>query len=185
MVGTLGYAAPEYINTGHLTSKSDVWSFGVVLLEILSGRRSLDRNRPKGELKLVDWAKPYIQGNPKVEVIMDPRLEGQYSLIQAQKIASLAYGCLAKHARARPLMSKVVECLKEILEQHMDNGNLRRDVVLNENEKREGKERDISNLANLKDSKRRRLIFKDVMSLKSREDARNLWRVWIPKEIQT
>ena len=82
-------------------------------------------------------------------------------------------------------MSTVVECLKEILEQHMDSGNLPRHVVLNENEKREGKESDITNLANLKDSKRRRLIFKDVMSLKSKEDARNFWRVWTPKEIQT
>ncbi|KAK6162715.1 hypothetical protein DH2020_002556 [Rehmannia glutinosa] len=46
VVGTYGYAAPDYIETGHLTSKSDVWSFGVVLYEILTGRRSLEKDRP-------------------------------------------------------------------------------------------------------------------------------------------
>ena len=53
-MGTNGYAAPDYIETGHLTAKSDVWSLGVVLYEILTGRRSLERNRSRSEHKLVD-----------------------------------------------------------------------------------------------------------------------------------
>jgi serine/threonine protein kinase len=49
VMGTYGYSSPEYVMTGHLTSKSDVHSFGVVLLESLTGRRSMDKNRPSGE----------------------------------------------------------------------------------------------------------------------------------------
>ena len=44
-MGTYGYAAPDYIETGHLTAKSDVWSFGVVLYEILTGRRSMEKKQ--------------------------------------------------------------------------------------------------------------------------------------------
>ncbi|KAF8695193.1 hypothetical protein HU200_037651 [Digitaria exilis] len=57
VMGTHGYAAPEYILTGHLTAKSDVYSFGVVLLELLSGRQSVDRSRRPREQNLVDWAR--------------------------------------------------------------------------------------------------------------------------------
>lgn len=60
VVGTVGYAAPEYVLTGHLTARSDVWSFGVVLVEALTGRRALDDRRPKDEANLIDWARPYL-----------------------------------------------------------------------------------------------------------------------------
>ncbi|MCO5604125.1 hypothetical protein L7F22_058285 [Adiantum nelumboides] len=116
VVGTQGYAAPEYIQTGHLTSKSDVWSFGVVLLEMLAGRRSMERNRPKNEQQLLDWMKPYLKGQRKVDSFVDARLEGKYSLIQAERVAKLAFQCLNKSARMRPLMSEVVEKLKEIVQ---------------------------------------------------------------------
>ncbi|KAL9992605.1 putative protein kinase RLK-Pelle-RLCK-VIIa-2 family [Helianthus debilis subsp. tardiflorus] len=55
-MGTYGYAAPEYVITGHLTSKSDVYSFVVVLLEMITGRRSMDKNQPNGKHNLVEWA---------------------------------------------------------------------------------------------------------------------------------
>ncbi|KAI7735988.1 hypothetical protein M8C21_022400, partial [Ambrosia artemisiifolia] len=56
VVGTVGYAAPEYIQTGRLTYKSDVWSFGIFLYELITGRRPFDRNKPKNEQKLLDWS---------------------------------------------------------------------------------------------------------------------------------
>ncbi|GFP91031.1 probable receptor-like protein kinase at5g47070 [Phtheirospermum japonicum] len=115
VVGTYGYAAPDYIETGHLTAKSDVWSFGVVLYEILTGRRSLDRDRPRSEQKLLEWAKQYPVDSRKFGMIMDPRLENHYSLSAARKIAKLADICLVKSAKDRPNMSKVVETLKEII----------------------------------------------------------------------
>ncbi|CAL9130813.1 unnamed protein product [Musa textilis] len=79
VMGTYGYAAPEYLATGHLTAKSDVYSFGVVLLEMLSGRRAVDKNRPHGEHNLVEWARPYLTHKRKIFRIIDNRLEGQYS----------------------------------------------------------------------------------------------------------
>ncbi|CAI9770378.1 unnamed protein product [Fraxinus pennsylvanica] len=117
VVGTYGYAAPDYIETGHLTSKSDVWSFGVVLYEILTGRRSLDRDRPRLEQILLDWVKQYPADSRKFGMIMDPRLESQYSLTVARKIAKLANSCLVKSAKDRPKMSEVVETLKQIVQE--------------------------------------------------------------------
>lgn len=114
-MGTYGYAAPDYIETGHLTSKSDVWSFGVVLYEILTGRRSLERNLPKTEQKLLEWVKQYPADSKRFSTIMDPRLENQYSLVGARRIAKLADRCLVKSAKDRPMMSQVVESLKQII----------------------------------------------------------------------
>ncbi|GLJ11611.1 hypothetical protein SUGI_0172640 [Cryptomeria japonica] len=116
VVGTAGYAAPEYVQTGHLTAKSDVWSFGVVLYELLTGRRSVDKNRPKHEQKLLEWVKPFLSESKKFRQILDPRLEGKYSLREAQKIAYLAHRCLVKQPKSRPKMSEVVKQLKRIVE---------------------------------------------------------------------
>jgi serine/threonine protein kinase len=107
--------APDYIETGHLTTKSDVFSFGVVLYEILSGRRSLDRNRPKNEQKLLEWIKQYPVKTKQFSKVIDPRMEGQYELRVAQQIARLADSCLAKQARDRPTMGQVLKALKEAI----------------------------------------------------------------------
>lgn len=116
VVGTYGYAAPDYIETGHLTSKSDVWSFGVVLYEILAGRRSMERERPKIEQKLLDWVKHHPADGKKFSTIMDPRLGNQYSLTAARRIAKLADRCLLKSAKDRPKMSEVVDALNQIVQ---------------------------------------------------------------------
>ncbi|KAJ4953542.1 hypothetical protein NE237_030374 [Protea cynaroides] len=122
VMGTYGYAAPEYVQTGHLTTKSDVYSFGVVLYEILTGRSSLDRKRPRPEQKLLEWVKRFPPESKRFSMIMDPRLEDQYSLNAARKIAKLAGSCLCKHAKERPLMSQVVESLKQAIE-GLEDGN--------------------------------------------------------------
>lgn len=114
VMGTYGYAAPEYVMTGHLTSKSDVYSFGVVLLEMLTGRRSMDKNRPNGEHNLVEWARPHLGERRRFYRLLDPRLEGRFSIKGAQKAAQLAAHCLNRDPKARPLMSEVVEALKPL-----------------------------------------------------------------------
>ncbi|XP_030930027.1 serine/threonine-protein kinase PCRK1-like [Quercus lobata] len=116
VVGTIGYAAPEYIQTGHLTSKSDVWSYGVFLYELITGRRPLDRNRPKGEQKLLEWVRPHLSNLRKFELILDPRLEGKYSLKSAQKLAAVANRCLVRQSKSRPKMSEVLEMVNRIVE---------------------------------------------------------------------
>ncbi|KAL2479616.1 putative receptor-like protein kinase [Abeliophyllum distichum] len=116
VVGTYGYAAPEYVMTGHLTSKSDVYSFGVVLLEILTGRRSMDKKRPSGEQNLVMWARPYLSDKRKVYQLVDPRLELNYSIKGVQKIAQLAYNCLTRDPKSRPSMDEVVKVLTPLQE---------------------------------------------------------------------
>ncbi|XP_042046385.1 receptor-like cytoplasmic kinase 176 [Salvia splendens] len=114
VMGTYGYAAPEYLSTGHLTAKSDIYSFGVVLLEIISGKKAIDKTRPSGEHNLVEWAKPYLTNKRRVLHVLDARLEGQYSLGQATKAAQLALQCLAIEARSRPNMDEVVTALKQL-----------------------------------------------------------------------
>ncbi|XP_027168404.1 serine/threonine-protein kinase RIPK-like [Coffea eugenioides] len=116
VMGTHGYAAPEYIMTGHLTTRSDVYSFGVVLLELLTGKRAVDKSRPSREQNLVEWARPLLKDLHKIDKIMDPKLDGQYSSEGAKKAATLAYHCLSHRARSRPTMDGVVKMLDNILD---------------------------------------------------------------------
>ncbi|KAK8520371.1 hypothetical protein V6N13_031174 [Hibiscus sabdariffa] len=116
VMGTQGYAAPEYIMTGHLTAMSDVYSFGVVLLELLTGRRSLDKSRPPREQNLVEWARPMLNEPRRLGRIMDPKLEGQYSEMGARKAAALAYQCLSHRPKQRPKMSEVIMILEPLLD---------------------------------------------------------------------
>ncbi|XP_030537597.1 probable serine/threonine-protein kinase PBL9 [Rhodamnia argentea] len=114
VMGTYGYAAPEYLATGHLTARSDVYSFGVVLLEMLSGRRAVDKNRPSGEHNLVEWAKPYLSNKRRVFRVLDNRLQGQYIMEEAHKTATLALRCLSMDAKFRPSMDEVVTALEQL-----------------------------------------------------------------------
>lgn len=124
VVGTVGYAAPEYIQTGHLTSKSDVWSYGIFLYELITGRRPVDRNRPKNEQKLLEWVRAHLSADSKkFQLILDPRLEGKYSLRAAQKLAAVANRCLVKQPRSRPKMSEVLEMVTRIVETTTDMGS--------------------------------------------------------------
>ncbi|XP_077235177.1 protein kinase superfamily protein [Tasmannia lanceolata] len=116
VMGTYGYAAPDYIETGHLTAKSDVWSFGVALYEILTGRRSYERNLPRIEQKLLDWVKQYPAESKRFSMIMDTRLGNQYSLSAARRVAKLADICLSRSSKDRPNMSLVVEGLKQAIQ---------------------------------------------------------------------
>ncbi|KAL8053519.1 hypothetical protein ABFX02_05G077100 [Erythranthe guttata] len=124
-VGTRGYAAPEYVETGHLTVKSDIWSFGVVLYEILTGRRTLERNLPAGERKLLEWVKQFPADSKRFSMIMDSRLQNQYSPNAARRIAKLADSCLVKNPKDRPTMGQVVEILKQATEESQGGNSSR------------------------------------------------------------
>lgn len=87
----------------------------MVLYELITGRRAVERNLPRNEQKLLEWVKPYVADSKKFHLIMDPRLEGDYSLKSAQKLSSLANKCLTKNPKARPKMSEVVEIIGKII----------------------------------------------------------------------
>ncbi|CAH8268708.1 unnamed protein product [Arabidopsis lyrata] len=114
VMGTFGYAAPEYVSTGHLNARSDVYSFGVVLLELLCGRQALDHNRPAKEQNLVDWARPYLTSRRKVLLIVDTRLNSQYKPEGAVRLASIAVQCLSFEPKSRPTMDQVVRALIQL-----------------------------------------------------------------------
>lgn len=76
----------------------------------------MDQSRPSREKKLIDWAKPFLRDPKKVERIMDPRLEGQYSKEGAKKAAALAYQCLSHNSKSRPTMTHVVKTLEPLLD---------------------------------------------------------------------
>ncbi|XP_054811751.1 probable serine/threonine-protein kinase PBL21 [Prosopis cineraria] len=111
VLGTTGYLAPEYASTGKLTTKSDVYSYGVVLLELLTGRVPVDINRPPGEHVLVSWALPRLTNRDKVAEMVDPALRGQYSKKDLVQVAAIAAMCIQPEADYRPLMTDVVQSL--------------------------------------------------------------------------
>lgn len=123
VLGTYGYAAPEYVMTGHLTAKSDVYSFGVVLLELLTGRRSVDKTRLGKEQSLAEWARPKLNDRKKISQLIDPRLEEHYSIRAAQKACCLAYYCLSLNPKMRPFMSDVLEILEPLCSGGSDGGD--------------------------------------------------------------
>lgn len=118
----MGYASPEYIQTGHLTAKHDVWSYGMFLYELITGRRPLDRSRPKNEQKLLDWVKPHTSDPKKFRKILDPRLEGNF-LRSAHKLSLIANRCLVKHPKSRPTMGEVLEMVNRVVEAPAGMGN--------------------------------------------------------------
>ncbi|RWV84371.1 hypothetical protein GW17_00053912 [Ensete ventricosum] len=103
------------MQTGRLTAKNDIWSYGVFLYELLTGRQPIDIDRPKGEQKLLEWVKPYISDVRKFRIIMDTRLAGEYSFKSATKLASVANRCLRQQPKSRPKMSEVLEMVQQIV----------------------------------------------------------------------
>ena len=96
--------------------KSDVYGFGVVLLEMLTGKQALDMNRPAGEQNLVEWAKPALPHKRKLKKIMDPGLRDQYPMKAASQAAELILHCLESDPKNRPSMEEVLETLKKVNE---------------------------------------------------------------------
>ncbi|KAL1810080.1 hypothetical protein ACET3Z_027070 [Daucus carota] len=114
VMGTFGYMAPEYASTGKLTDKSDVFSFGVMLLECITGRRPIDPNNYM-EDSLVDWARPLMSRaleSGDYGELVDPRLDGNYDPQELAHMVSAAYSSIRHSARMRPKMSQIVRTLQ-------------------------------------------------------------------------
>ncbi|KOM48603.1 hypothetical protein LR48_Vigan07g230700 [Vigna angularis] len=114
VMGTFGYVAPEYAMTGHLLVKSDVYSYGVVLLELITGRKPVDMSQPQGEENLVTWARPLLRYREGLEKVVDPFLAGKYDFDEMAKMAAIASLCVHPEVTQRPFMGEVVQALKLI-----------------------------------------------------------------------
>ncbi|KAK7344370.1 hypothetical protein VNO77_13894 [Canavalia gladiata] len=114
VMGTFGYVAPEYAMTGHLLVKSDVYSYGVVLLELLTGRKPVDMSQPNGQENLVTWARPILRDKDRLEELADPRLGGRYPKEDFVRVCTIAAACVAPESSQRPTMGEVVQSLKMV-----------------------------------------------------------------------
>ncbi|CAN6817996.1 probable serine/threonine-protein kinase CST [Brassica napus] len=114
IMGTFGYAAPEYMATGHLYVKSDVYAFGVVLLEVMTGERAYNPRRPKGQENLVEWLRPELLRKHRVKHIMDQGIKGQYSSKVVAEMGRITLSCVSPDPKNRPHMKEVVDVLERI-----------------------------------------------------------------------
>lgn len=111
VAGTFGYLAPEYFMYGKVNDKIDVYAFGVVLLELISGRKPISSNCPKGHESLVIWAKPILTSG-KYAQLLDPQLSSDYDCELIESMVLAAALCIRRAPRARPQMSIVSKLLK-------------------------------------------------------------------------
>ncbi|XP_002982704.2 cysteine-rich receptor-like protein kinase 2 [Selaginella moellendorffii] len=110
IAGTLGYMAPEYALHGHLTDKADVFSFGILSLEIVSGRRSTDLNQPIERQYLLEWAWKSHERNEQLDLVDAGLNTVPPSFDKEQAIRVICVGLLCTQATPsqRPSMSRVV-----------------------------------------------------------------------------
>ncbi|KAK7340300.1 hypothetical protein VNO77_21002 [Canavalia gladiata] len=111
VMGTFGYVAPEYACTGMLTEKSDIYSFGILIMEIITGRSPVDYSRPQGEVNLIDWLKTMV-GNRKSEEVVDPKLPEMPSSKALKRALLIALRCVDPDATKRPKMGHVIHMLE-------------------------------------------------------------------------
>ncbi|PIA38762.1 hypothetical protein AQUCO_02700162v1 [Aquilegia coerulea] len=111
VMGTYGYCAPEYAMTGQLTLKSDIYSFGVVLLEIITGRKAIDNSKSAAEQNLVAWARPLFRDRKKFSQMADPKLQGVYPMRGLYQALAVAAMCVQEQASLRPVIADVVTAL--------------------------------------------------------------------------
>lgn len=105
------YVAPEYVSTGMLTEKSDVFSYGVLVMELITGRVPIDHNRPAGEEHLVDWLKLMV-GSRRSEEVSDPKMVVKPSARSLKRALLVALRCVDPDASKRPKMGHVVHMLE-------------------------------------------------------------------------
>lgn len=104
----------ETVEKGLLTPKSNVYSFGIVLLEVLTGRKNMDSRRSKEERNLVKWSWPFLADECRLSLIMDSQLKGRFPIKAARTVADIAQKCLQKEPSERPTMRTIVDNLKTI-----------------------------------------------------------------------
>ncbi|TVU29766.1 hypothetical protein EJB05_21351, partial [Eragrostis curvula] len=111
VMGTFGYVAPEYAGTGMLNETSDVYSFGILIMEIVSGRVPVDYNRPPGEVNLIDWLKTMVSSRNS-DGVVDPKIPKKPTSRALKKVLLVALRCVDPDASKRPRMGHVIHMLE-------------------------------------------------------------------------
>ncbi|KAK9109234.1 hypothetical protein Sjap_017294 [Stephania japonica] len=106
--GTPGYMDPEYVVTQELTEKSDIYSYGVVLLELMTSRKAIQDNR-----NLVEWSQIYMATESRLHELLDPVIRDSYNMEQLQTIVMIVKWCTQKEGRSRPSIRQVLRMLYE------------------------------------------------------------------------
>jgi serine/threonine protein kinase len=115
--GSFGYLDPEYFMRQQLTQSSDVYSFGVVLFELLCARPVINPTLPRDQINLPEWALKWKRQD-LLETIIDPRLDGNYTLESIKQFSEIAEKCLADEGRNRPSIGEVLWHLESALQLH-------------------------------------------------------------------
>ncbi|XP_051194872.1 PTI1-like tyrosine-protein kinase At3g15890 isoform X2 [Lolium perenne] len=124
--GTLGYLAPEYAMLGKAKESCDVYSFGVLLLELASGKRPVEKINPTTKLTITEWALPFAR-DKKFKEMADPKLSDSFDEAEVKRMVVIGLACTQKTPERRPIMSEVVELLRgESAEKfsELENGDL-------------------------------------------------------------
>lgn len=118
LAGTFGYLAPEYAATGRVTTKVDVYAFGVVLMELITGRKALDETMPDERSHLVSWFRRVLINKDNLQKAIDQTLDpDEETLASICKVAELAGHCTAREPYQRPEMGHAVNILGPLVEQ--------------------------------------------------------------------
>ncbi|CAF2152058.1 unnamed protein product [Brassica napus] len=125
VAGTLGYLDPEYYLTSELSEKSDIYSFGILLLEIITNQRVIDQTRKKPNI--AEWV-TYVIKKGDTSKIVDPKLQGNYEPRSVWRALEVAMSCANPSSAKRPNMSQVIIKLKECLESENARINTNQDT---------------------------------------------------------
>lgn len=116
--------------SGKLTIKSDIYSFGVVLLELITGRRAIDITKKPGEQNLVAWSRPFLKDRKKFVQLVDPLLQqGCFSVRSVHHVVAVTAMCLQEQANFRPLIGDIVVALEYLASQAEMSENLKSSTV--------------------------------------------------------
>ncbi|KAL9231905.1 hypothetical protein vseg_007066 [Gypsophila vaccaria] len=117
VMGTYGYCAPEYAMSGKLTIKSDIYSFGVLLMELITGRKAFDSHRINGEHNLIEWSRPFFKDRRKFVQLADPAMKGRFPMRSLHHTISIAAMCIQEQPAFRPLITDVLVALEFLASQ--------------------------------------------------------------------